>query len=169
MKKRHLGYTLIEIVMTLSIIGIAAALVGLGVAQMADFQNRSSVSVMKRQELQDLDSFVRDYISFVDVKTYSSETPNGRSFSFKDVSERSISFKYVANEEDHVYTLSFNQTYKTIQIEGSLSDEMNKSKSFSSISDVVFSWNDTLQLLTLNVSTETEAPARFAYSVRSNA
>ena len=164
MKKRHLGYTLIEIVMTLSIIGIAAALVGLGVAQMADFQNRSSVSVLKRQELQDLDSFVQGYVSFVDVKTASrnfAET-TGEDFSNQD----GIAFKY---DDDHVYTLSFVQENKTIQIVGPLNDEMNKSKSFSSIQDVTFSWDVSLQLLTLKVTTETEAPARFAYSVRSNA
>ena len=146
------GFTLLEVIVTLSILGICFALTIGVVAALTNIQKASSSNISLNNQVDKVDSTVKEYVSIVSVntsaKSYLPETsPNDYEVIFSK-SETKYYLRY-ANNKVGIYEGS-----STI-IEHEVVD----------IEDVKFGYEASLALLVASVQTS-NATYKFTYTVR---
>ena len=142
MKKKR-GFTLIETVATLSIIGVSFALSAGVIAALLNVQNKSNDQLYINKQLKQADSFIDDYVSFVSVHT------NELSFSTPVVSVNKV--KSGISGTNYTYTLEFSDNVLSINNTYTGSEEyFSKTGSINleHIKSIVFSYDSTISLLT---------------------
>ena len=142
MKKKK-GFTLIETVATLSIIGVSFALSAGVIAALLNVQKKSNDQLLVNKQLRQADSFISDYVSFISVHT------NDLSFSSPVVSTNKV--KSGISGTNYTYTLDFSDNVLSIINTYSGSDKyFNKTGSvnLTQIRSIVFGYDNSISLLT---------------------
>ena len=91
------GFTLVEMVVTLAIIGVASALTVIVVTNLVNSQNASSNQYVYSKEMDLIDKTANEFVSFVSVND------SDASFTYKSQTETSVTFTY----KTYDYTFSF--------------------------------------------------------------
>ena len=140
MKRIRKGFTLVEAVVTISIMSIVFALSAVVISNLITIQNKSADKTAENAEIEKVESFINDYVSFVSLKT------DSISFSYYQSTSDSIAFK----TNDYIYTLSFSDHELGVSnnYDGSVDYlKYSKSVSLKNTNSMVFSYSDTLSLL----------------------
>ncbi|GEM_PF-5323517 len=157
MKKRK-GFTLVETIVTLSILGISFGLAATVVAALLGVQNKASDQYVASKQLKVANDMISDYVSFVSVKTEST------SFSFSSASATSV--KYTNNS--YLYELKYdNKTLSiTTNYDGSVEYlKKNASEQLDSLDYVKFEYTAPLNLLIAEMKAG-ESILRYSYTLR---
>ena len=145
MKNRN-GFTLIETITTLMILGIAFTMTGVVIANMANAQNTSSSQYKYSEEIRELDNGIDKYVSFLSLNIPGED---GVSFSFNSISENKdrISFTY----SSFYYDLYYNDGHlETVTNSGTGITEIDGFRIDVKIPDVTsfeFSYDSSLAIL----------------------
>ena len=157
MKKRK-GFTLVETVVTLSILGIAFALTASVVAALMNVQNKASDQYVASKQLNTANNMVNDYISFVSVQSES--TP----FKFKSVSSKSVkytisTYTFELKYEDNNLSISSNYDGSNEYLKKSASTNLN------ALDYVKFEYVSSVSLLIAEMKAN-DSVLRYSYTLR---
>lgn len=95
--KSKKGFTLVEMVVTLAIIGVSSALTVIVVTNLVNSQNASSNQYAYSKEMDIIDKTANEFVSFISIND------SDASFTYKSQSETSVTFTY----DTYDYTFSF--------------------------------------------------------------
>ena len=104
MKRIRKGFTLVEAVVTISIMSIVFALSAIVIANLITIQNKSADKTAENAEADKVESFISDYVSFVSIKT------DSLSFSYYQSSDHDVSFK----SNGYTYTLAYSDNQLSV-------------------------------------------------------
>ena len=156
MKKRR-GFTLLEAIVTLSILGICFGLTIGVVASLTSIQKSSSNSISLSNQLDRVDKTVQEYVSIVSIKTGTKE--------FTYSSENSGSTQIVFINGSEFYTLKYLNKQISITKTGDVVSYLPIQYDIKDIDGVVFSFNEELALLSTDVEISS-THYKFAYTIR---
>lgn len=156
MKKRR-GFTLLEAIVTLSILGICFGLTIGVVASLTSIQKSSSNSISLSNQLDRVDKTVQEYVSIVSIKTGTKE--------FTYSSENSGSTQIVFINGSEFYTLKYLNKQISITKTGDAVSYLPIQYDIKDIDGVVFSFNEELALLSTDVEISS-THYKFAYTIR---
>ena len=174
MRKTKKGFTLIEVVVTLAILGVSFALTGIVVSQLTGVQNATSVLVSHETVFDNADRLISEYVSYVSVVTPS------LSFQIAGSSSSVVSFEgrsYPDPDDRDVYasaafSLTFDSTAKNLTVTSSSSETLEGylAKSDWSVvkgmETVEFTYDASISLLTAVITINENLSRTFAYVVR---
>ena len=152
------GFTLIETVVTLSIIGVSFALVAGVVASLFNVQDTSTSQLLINKELKTADNMIKDYVSFVSLKT------DDVSFSVTSASGNKVVCKY----STYSYNLQFSEGTLSITNNydgGETYFQKTGSQQFKTIEDIKFEYTSSISLLIAEIKAESNT-MRYSYVVR---
>lgn len=155
MPKKRKGFTLLETIITIGIIGLVATMTGVGISSLASLQNGASEHVAIQQDLESADNFIKKYVSTVDVNT------SARQFEYHQLTDLS-SVRFNVSGTDNYYLLSFENNSLTTG--GTGFD--NKTLSVPNIRSVTFTYESSIALLVASISAKSEVSYRYAYPLR---
>ena len=156
MKKRR-GFTLLEAIVTLSILGICFGLTIGVVASLTSIQKSSSNSISLSNQLDRVDKTVQEYVSIVSIKTGTKE--------FTYSSENSGSTQIVFINGSDSYTLKYLNKQISITKTGDVVSYLPIQYDIKDINGVVFSYKENLALLLTDVEISS-THYKFAYTIR---
>lgn len=144
--KKKRGFTVVELVATLALLGISTSLVVVVISNLANIQNASSDQYVIQDELNKIDNFTNDYISFVSLNN--SDT----SFAYYSSDNKSLTFRY-NNLYEYIFSYANSKLLITNNYDGSV-DYFYKAGELSLkyTSNISFNYNDELNLFKLSVS-----------------
>ena len=150
MKKRK-GFTLLEIIVTLSILGICFGLTIGVVAVLTDIQKSSTSSVSLSKEVDTVDKTIQEYVSIISISTANYDSSNDTQVIFK--------------KSEIEYKLAF--SYGRIGIYKKTGESMENisEEPVDNVDSVSFGYNSGLALLTSTV-TVSSTSYKFAYTIR---
>ena len=148
------GFTLLETIVTIGIIGLVATMTGVGISSLASLQNGASEHVAIEQDLESADNFIKKYVSTVDVNT------SARKFLYQPTGPNSVRFD--DSGTDNYYLLSFGNNSLTT---GGTGFE-NKTLSVPNIRSITFNYESSIALLVVSISAKSEVSYRYAYPLR---
>lgn len=155
--KLRKGFTLIEVVVTLSIIGISTALTVVVAANLANIQSASAIQYSYAKQINDINDIANKYVSFVSLDTTSA------SFSYVSSTNTSITFSASGTDLDKAYhyTFKFDNTNNSFEVtnDNNYSGDNSyfiysasvKTKDITS-DKVNFSYNEGTLTLTINLN-----------------
>ena len=158
MRKKK-GFTLLEVVVTLSILGISFGLTAGTVAALINIQKSTAHQNAINSQLNSIDKAVSDYISYVSIPNF--EYVAGQS------DDKTVTFQY---DSGYLYKLSYSNNQLTFTTNHPVSDDYfykNELIDVPEIKSLTFSYNETLKLLTSIVSYDSNSIS-YAYVVRTN-
>ena len=103
--KSKKGFTLVEMVVTLAIIGVSSALTVIVVTNLVNSQNASSNQYAYSKEMDIIDKTANEFVSFVSINN------SDASFTYKSQSETSVTFTY-----DNTYDYTFCFSDKALRL-----------------------------------------------------
>lgn len=158
MPKRRKGFTLLETIVTIGIIGLVATMTGVGISSLASLQNGASEHVAIQQDLESADNFIKKYVSTVDVNT------SARQFLYQPTDSNPVRFAVFENGNDtgNYYCLSFANNSLTTAGTGF----ENKTLSVPNIRSITFTYDSSIALLVASISIKSEVSYRYAYPLR---
>ena len=163
------GFTLLETIVTIGIIGLVATMTGVGISSLASLQNGASEHVAIQQDLESADNFIKKYVSTVDVNT------SARQFLYQSTDLNSVRFNVSGTDvsgTDNYYLLSFENNSLTTSFfkNNSLTTDgtgfENKTLSVPNIRSVTFTYESSIALLVASISAKSEVSYRYAYPLR---
>lgn len=158
--KQRKGFTLLETIVTLSIIGASFALTAGVVAALLNVQKKSNSQLLVNKDLKRADTFIKNYVSFVSLHNESV------SFSVKNVNDTNV--KCGIDGTTYTYTLSFVEHSLSISNTYTGSESYFKkvdSITIDSIDKIKFSYDSTISLLLAEMKTESSL-VKYAYVLR---
>ena len=171
MKGTKKGFTLVEAVVTIAILGVAFSLTTFAISQLAQVQNGAAEQVSFETRYQEADSLLNEYVSFVSLKTPGEQ---GISFSYKNHTSEALVFTASYLSNDYNFSLSFDSTNKKLSVtsDPSVPDgylaKTNWPKA-EGISGVSFSYDSGLSFFTAEIVLDEQHSRKFAYVVRVDA
>ena len=158
MPKTRKGFTLLETIVTIGIIGLVATMTGVGISSLASLQNGASEHVAIQQDLESADNFIKKYVSTVDVNT------SARKYQHHETALNSVRFDVFedGNDTGNYYLLSFENNSLTAAGTGF----ENKTLSVPNIRSITFNYESSIALLVVSISAKSEVSYRYAYPLR---
>ena len=138
------GFTIIELVMTIGIIGITTAMTGVVIANMSNAQKVSTDQYVNIKQISTINEVANEYISYISLNT------SVISFSFGSTTDHSLTFLHNA----YSYTLSFSDNIISISNDYDGEESFFKKSRQEEVDNVescTFNYNQTLCLLKLTV------------------
>ncbi len=159
MKARR-GFTTVELVIAIALIGILSAMTIVSISAMVSIQNSASTSANATEQADQAKRKIADYVSFLSVKNSSC------SFSYASSTNGSISFQNTIDSA--LYSLSFAE--KTLSLSTTYTgseDYLNYhfSESYSAIDSIAFSYDNTIGLLTATITPNGATALTHVYSL----
>lgn len=168
MKGKRKGFTLVEAVVTLAVLGVTFSLTTVAVTQLVQVQNGAADQTAIESRYQAADSLMNEYVSFVGLNTPGEQ---GISFAYKSSSANSIVFTATYVSSTYDFVLSHNSASRVLSVtcaqtppEGYLS-KSNWTKT-DRIEGVTFAYDKSLSLITAEVHLDATHQRKFAYVVR---
>ena len=170
MKGKRKGFTLVEAVVTLAVLGVTFSLTTIAVTQLVQVQNGAADQTAIESRYQAADSLMNEYVSFVGLNTPGEQ---GISFAYKSSSSSANSLVFTATYVSSTYdfVLSHNPASRVLSVtcaqtppEGYLS-KSNWTKT-NQIEGVTFAYDKSLSLITAEVRLDASHQRKFAYVVR---
>ena len=175
MSKVRKGFTLLEAIVTIGILGVGFALTGVAVTQLIRVQDSAASVADHESVFHSADELMGRYFSFVAL-----DTPL---LTFERDSADPTSVVYVATEYETSartvvvasasYTLQYSSETKLLTVEtdvlsGTLEGYLNKTdwSSVKGISSLSFTVDDTIDFLTADVTLDDSVSRRFCYVLR---
>lgn len=159
MRRIRKGFTIIELVITIAILGVSTALTAVVISSATKVQQSTATQYEYNNTVNGIDSLLRDYVSFISVNDEKS------SFTFFSCTDDKISFKHGGYE----YYLSYEFNSFVFSTDYNGEDDYFKKNitlDVSYVDDVVFSYYSDTALLTLSL-TVNGLENNFYYVVRS--
>ena len=150
-----------EAVLTIGILSVAFALSAMAFSNLTRIQETATDQVVANRELNKIDDFVSEYVSFVSVKT------NDISFNGNDVND-SNTVSFVLNSTTN-YSLSFgNKKLSVINDYSGSETYFNYSNNLELeyVKDIKFSYDSNIGLLISSISYLSNKSIRYSYVVR---
>ena len=171
MKGNRKGFTLVEAVVTLAILGLTFGLTTLAISQLARIQDGATGQVSIESSYQAADEMMTEFVSFVSLKTSGDD---GINFAYTSQTESSLTFTAAYHSSSYLFTLSHDSASKSLKV---ISDPnvpagyLAKSKwtKASHIEGVNFSFDSDLSLFNATIRLDETHSRNFAYVVRANA
>lgn len=168
MKGKRKGFTLVEAVVTLAVLGVTFSLTTVAVTQLVQVQNGAADQTAIESRYQAADSLMNEYVSFVGLNTPGEQ---GISFVYKSSSANSLVFTATYVSSTYDFVLSHNSASRVLSVtcaqtppEGYLS-KSNWTKT-DRIEGVTFAYDTSLSLITAEVRLDAMHQRKFAYVVR---
>jgi prepilin-type N-terminal cleavage/methylation domain-containing protein len=173
MRGKRKGFTLVEAVVTIAVLGVTFSLTTVVVTQLVQVQNSAADQTAIESRYQAADSLMNEYVSFVGLNTpgeqgisfaynYESSSPNSLVFTATYVSSR---YDFVLSHDSASKVLSV--TCAQTPPEGYLS-KSNWTKT-NRIEGVTFAYDESLSLITAEICLDASHQRKFAYVVRGTA
>lgn len=105
--KLRKGFTLLEVVVTMAILGISTALTVVVAANLANVQNASATQFSYSKQINDINDIASKYVSFVSLNTKSI------SFTYASHDTKSITFNATGDEVGGTYWYRFGYNNET--------------------------------------------------------
>ena len=159
--KTKKAFTIMEAVLTIGILSVAFALSAMAFSNLTRIQETATDQVVANRELNKIDDFVSEYVSFVSVKT------NDISFNGNDVND-SNTVSFVLNSTTN-YSLSFgNKKLSVINDYSGSETYFNYSNNLELeyVKDIKFSYDSNIGLLISSISYLSNKSIRYSYVVR---
>lgn len=148
MKRSKKGFTLIEVVATLAILAVSTALSTIVIYNMSRTEAASAQQYRYNNQIDDIDRILRDYVSYVSLKTGDSE--HGVNISFSSVSEDSHTITFV-DDGSGVYSLTYAEQMLSIVFSGdTYCDNVTNAASITDVSNYTVAFDETLSLIKIN-------------------
>ena len=175
MKRAKKGFTLVEAIVTIAVLGVTGTLTVLAVNQLTSIQNGAANQVGDETTLNRADELTNEFISYVSIASPASS--GGLSFSIdpsigQDAKE--ITFFASYDNKSFPYILEFDSSAKTLTVSlpdnppsGYLSKQ-NWTK-VSNLTNVKFNYESSIHLLTADFYISETAFRRYAYVLRIDA
>ena len=157
--KKQKGFTLIEVVATLTILAISFALTVGTVVGLTNIQKSTAKQNAINRQLNDVDEMVSDYVSYISI-------PN---FTFKSLS--SDKNEIIFSHETYDYSLKYNENVLLLTTTYEPSEDYfykNSQIDINQISNIEFSYDEDLNLLVSRVFYG-ENSINYSYIVRTEA
>lgn len=168
MKGKRKGFTLVEAVVTIAVLGVTFSLTTVAVTQLVQVQNGAADQTALESRYQAADSLMNEYVSFVGLKTPGEQ---GISFAYKSSSANSLVFTATYASSTYDFVLSHDSANQVLSVtcdqtppEGYLS-KSNWTKT-NRIEGVAFSYVESLSLITAEIRLDASHQRKFAYVVR---
>ena len=168
MKGKRKGFTLVEAVVTIAVLGVTFSLTTVAVTQLVQVQNGAAEQTAIESRYQAADSLMNEYVSFVGLNTPGEQ---GISFAYKSSSPNSLVFTATYASSTYDFILSHDSASRVLSVtcpqtppEGYLS-KSNWTKT-SRIEGVTFAYDNSLSLITAEVRLDESHQRKFAYVVR---
>lgn len=143
-RKTRKGFTIVELVMTIAILGVSTALTVLVIANVTNIQRSSTNQFVYSKQLKAIDDIANDYVSFVSLNNSAVD------FNYVTDTTSSITFKC----DDYLYILSYSNHIFGITNNYDGADEYfakTENANVDVVDDVVFSYYPELGQLVLTV------------------
>lgn len=152
MKRKKAGFTLVELVTTLSILGIAVGMASAVIANLVRTQNASNEEYSYAKQIDDTRSLLNEFCSYVSMYSEDDSFAHPISFTFASINESktSISFSYTVDESTYLYSLSYeDQSLKVLNNYVGDVDYLkyNKNISIPDIKNYQINYDDTLKMV----------------------
>jgi prepilin-type N-terminal cleavage/methylation domain-containing protein len=168
MKGKRKGFTLVEAVVTIAVLGVTFSLTTVAVTQLVQVQNSAADQTAIESRYQAADSLMNEYVSFVGLNTPGEQ---GISFAYESSSLNSLVFTATYAGSTYDFVLSHDSASKVLSVtcaqtppEGYLS-KSNWTKT-NRIEGVAFAYDKSLSLFTAEVRLDASHQRKFAYVVR---
>ena len=163
--KLRKGFTIIEMVITIAILGVAFGLSAVAFSNLTRIQNSAANQLVVSREIDKIDEVTNEYISLVSLNTPSVK------FDYANVEsgERYVTFSEDDPTPSFSYTLKFeNSSIAYFSFYSGDNDFLKKHRgeSFKHINDVTMSYSQSLALLTLDIKYSGSKNIRYSYIVR---
>lgn len=170
MKGKRKGFTLVEAVVTIAVLGVTFSLTTVAVTQLVQVQNGAADQTAIESRYQAADSLMNEFVSFVGLNT-STEGEQGISFAYKSFSTDSLIFTATYAGSNYDFVLSHDSANQVLSVtcdqtppEGYLS-KSNWTKT-NRIEGVTFAYDESLSLITAEIRLDALHQRKFAYVVR---
>ena len=153
------GFTLVEAVVTIGVLGLCSAMIIGTIVSLVNIQKTSVNQNVRTSELTKIDSLCNDYVSFISQEnfTFSSSSESEVVFTFDTTYNASL----IYNSNESSLTFSTNYPEETNYF------YRNEKVSLDSSNKIVFNYDSTNKLLFVD-SIVNEKHNRVSYIVRSN-
>ena len=131
MKRKKPGFTLVELVTTLSILGIAVGMASAVIANLVRTQNASNDEYAFAKQIDDTRSLLNEFCSYVSVNADTGEYPNALSFTYSGTNVEKTQITFICNDT-YNYSLLYEDNSLKVQndYDGSV-DYLKYSKNIS--------------------------------------
>ena len=160
MKKTKKGFTVVELVVTLALVGILTATTAITITATVRIQNEASEKTATAREMDEVATRVKEVVSFFSVKNDACD------FQFSACSDSEITFEN--NAVSASYTLGFAE--KSLFLSNNYTGENRYlqyafSLSYPHLENIEFSYDSTLDLLTTVIHPYTGTPLTHTYAL----
>ena len=161
--KRRRGFTLIEAVITIGIMGICFGLITLVMVSLVRVQDASADENLVNSDLRILDEVVSKYTSTISLKN------DSFNFEYDSCSENSLKFKWEKDAET-IYKFSLDYSSPNIVISSDYDGEIEylqiaENRKIESLSNVTFAFDEDIKLLVVNAEAR-GINNKFVYTMR---
>ena len=174
MRRVKRAFTTVELVITLALMGIFFALTAVTTSNITSIQKEMTSIALKNKELDSIDSLVKNYVSFLNLKT----TKFSHEFNLSSSSENKLVFTTTFDNGDSTFStydfslvfsnneLSVTSTYPTdgevdyLKYHDSLTTKYTES--------ITFVFNSDLSLIKSTITQSSSRVFTYVYNVRVN-
>ena len=175
MTKARKGFTLVEAIVTIAILGIGFALTGVVVSQLIRVQDAASEVADNESTFQSVDSLVSQYVSYVSLDTplLSFERTRAEATGVSYVGKQFASALDASPFASVSFALNWSSETKELSVtpstisgtpEGYLAK--NDWKTVKDISNANFAYDATIDFLTIDITLNDNSARRFGYVLR---
>lgn len=158
MRKCKKGFTVVELVITIALVGILSATAAITVSALVNIQSNISKTTSTQKDIEDASNNIKDAVSFVSVKN------SICAFEIKACVESEITFTNTVDSAD--YSLSFAE--KTLRFTSDYAGENEYlqyafSNAYSTLKTIEFSYDASLHLLKATITPESGSTTNHVY------
>ncbi len=160
MKPSHRGFTTVELVVTIAVIGVLSAMTAVTIGAMVNVQNKASTTTAINQQLDSASEKIQELVSFVSVKNDVCQ------FGEPTCNEASIIFANTINST--TYSLNFAQKKLVLSNTYTGSVEYLKyayTAEYSEINSMSFSYDSSLKMIKAVITPSNGAAVTHVYTL----
>ena len=148
MKRSKKGFTLLEVIATLAILAVSTGLSTVVIYNMSRTESASAQQYRYNNQIDDIDRVLRDYVSYVSLKTGDSE--HGVNISFSSVSEDKHTITFV-DEGSGTYSLTYAEQMLSIVFSGdTYCENVTSAASITDVKNFTVAFDESLSLIKVN-------------------